>query len=104
MFNTEYMIVIAVLIAVGAFFFTFEEYDEEEDFSGAQQVQEDPYAWAKAKQTPTIPQQVTQQPVAEQSVVQTQPVVQQSSQHPGWLWDAQSNQWVPDPNYVHEQQ
>ena len=62
------VVVIAVLIAVGAFFFTFEEYDEEEDFSGAQQVQEDPYAWAKAKQTPTIPQQVTQQPVAEQSV------------------------------------
>ena len=22
-----------------------------------------------------------------------------ASQHPGWLWDQASNQWVPDPNY-----
>ena len=21
------------------------------------------------------------------------------SQHPGWLWDAETNQWVADPNY-----
>ena len=57
----------AVLTCWGIFF-TFEEYDEEEDFSVAQQVQEDPYAWP-AKQIPTIPQQETQQPIAEQSVV-----------------------------------
>ena len=21
------------------------------------------------------------------------------NQHPGWIWDAASNQWVADPNY-----
>ena len=97
------VVVIAILIGVGAFFFTFEEYDEEEEYGVQEQVQEDPYAWAKAKQTPTIP--VVQQQVAQQqAVAQSQQPVQQTSQHPGWLWDAQSNQWVPDPNYVHEQQ
>jgi len=98
------LVVIAVLIAVGAFFLTFEEYDEEEEFNQATQVQEDPYAWAKAKQVPQIntqpaAQAVPQQPVVQENVVQG--ATQQSSQHPGWLWDAQTNQWVPDPNYVH---
>ena len=98
------LVVIAVLIAVGAFFFTFEEYEEEEEFNQTSQVQEDPYAWAKAKQVPEINTQPAAQAVAQQPVVQenvVQGATQQSSQHPGWLWDAQSNQWVPDPNYVH---
>ena len=97
------VVVVAVLIAVGAFFFTFEEYDEEEEYAAQEQVQADPYAWAKAKQVPSVPQ-AQQQVTQQQAVTQTQQVVQQTSQHPGWLWDAQSNQWVPDPNYVHEQQ
>ena len=98
------LVVIAVLIGVGAFFFTFEEYDEEEEFNQTPQVQVDPYAWAKAKQVPEINPQMATQAVAQQSVVQENVVretTQQSSQHPGWLWDAQTNQWVPDPNYVH---
>mgnify|MGYP003310277696 FL=1 len=99
------LVVIAVLIAVGAFFFTFEEFDEEEEgYDQSSQVQEDPYAWAKAKQVPAITTQPAAQAVAQPSVVQQTPVQetpQQSSQHPGWLWDAQTNQWVPDPNYVH---
>ena len=91
------VVVIAALIAIGAFFFTFEEYDDEEELNEINQVQEDPYAWAKAKQVPNISQRVVQEPVQQQ-------VVQQTSQHPGWLWDAQTNQWVPDPNYVHNKQ
>ena len=91
------VVVIAALIAIGAFFFTFEEYDDDEEINQINQVQEDPYAWAKAKQVPTITQQVVQEPVQQQ-------VVQETSQHPGWLWDAQTNQWVPDPNYVHNKQ
>jgi hypothetical protein len=93
------LVVIAVLIAVGAFFFTFEEFDEEEEYNQTTQVQEDPYAWAKAKQVPEIAPQNVAQPVIQQAAVQETP--QQTSQHPGWLWDAQTNQWVPDPNYVH---
>ena len=98
------LVVIAVLIAVGAFFFTFEEFDEEEGYDQSAQVQEDPYAWAKAKQVPAITPQPAAQAVTQPSVVQQTPVQetpQQASQHPGWLWDAQTNQWVPDPNYVH---
>ena len=100
------IVVIAVLIGVGMFFFTFEEYDDEEEMNVAQQVAEDPYAWAKAKQTPSIPQQpaAPQQQVQQQVQQPAQQAVQQSSQHPGWLWDAQNNQWVPDPNYSQENQ
>ena len=100
------VVIIAVLIGVGAFFFTFEEYDEEDEQAMAAPVQQDPYAWAKAKQVPAIgqQQQATQQSVVQQQVSQQQTIQQETSQHPGWLWDAQNNQWVPDPNYVHEQQ
>ena len=94
------LVVIAILIAVGAFFFTFEEFDEEEENNQTAQVQADPYAWAKAKQVPEIAPQIAAQPVVQQVVAQAVP--QQTSQHPGWLWDAQTNQWVPDPNYVHQ--
>jgi hypothetical protein len=101
------VVALAVLVGVGAFFFTFEEELEdlvEENYSTEQAA--DPYAWAKTKSVPEIP--ATSQPVQQiQPVVQQQPVqqVQQvaqaaSSQHPGWLWDQESNQWVPDPNYV----
>ena len=60
------LVVIAVLIAVGAFFFTFEEFDEEEEgYDQSAQVQEDPYAWAKAKQVPAIATQPAAQAVAQ---------------------------------------
>ena len=32
------------------------------------------------------------------------PVPAATPQHPGWIWDAQSNQWVADPNYQPPQQ
>ncbi len=105
------VVALAVLVGVGAFFFTFEEeLDDlpEEGYSTEQAA--DPYAWAKAKAVPEIPAanqpvQQVQQPVQQvqqpvQQVVQ-QPVQQTtSSQHPGWLWDETTGQWVPDPNYV----
>ena len=85
---------IAVL-AVGAFFFVeFEEFDDEEgDFDVENQPEEDPYAWAKAKQTPAIPQQEAAVPDAAAP----------AATHPGWLWDEATNQWVHDPNYSPEQ-
>ena len=102
------VVVLVVLVGVGAFFFTFEEdlddLVDEAVYSTEQAA--DPYAWAKNKSVPEIPAtaQVVQQmqPVVQQPVQQVQQVVQQttSSQHPGWLWDEEANQWVPDPNYV----
>ncbi len=96
------LIVIAVLVLLGAgafFFIEFEEIPDEADLTGDDAPQqEDPYAWAKTKQTPSLPQQQ----VAPQT--QAAPAVQEAaapaaSQHPGWLWDQASNQWVPDPDY-----
>ena len=39
-----------------------------------------------------------------QQRLQAAPVAQEAAapaawQHPGWLWDQTTNQWVPDPNY-----
>jgi hypothetical protein len=93
------LIVAALLVLLGAaafFFIEFEEVPDESDLTGqAEQVEEDPYAWAKAKQTPAIPEQAV--PVEQATPVQE--VAQVTSQHPGWLWDQTTNQWVPDPNY-----
>ena len=88
------------------FFFTFEEYDDEEDLSGQQQTSVDPYAWAKEKAVPVIESQetATQQPAVVQPAQQQVVAAQQTSQHPGWLWDAEQNQWIPDPDYVNNNQ
>ena len=92
------LIVIAVLVLLGAgafFFIEFEEIiDEDELTSDDSQPEEDPYAWAKAKQTPSLPAQTAAQPVEA-----AQAAAPAESQHPGWLWDATTNQWVADPNY-----
>ena len=94
------VVVIAILLAVGAFFFLeFEEEFEEDEIAMAEmQKEEDPYAWAKAR-------------AAEQAAISAgeltpapAPVPAAQPQHPGWIWDAQSNQWVADPNYRPPQQ
>ena len=85
---------VVILLGVGAFFFIeFEEFDDDEEGSAEQQKDEDPYAWAKVR-------------AAEQAVAAAAPAPQPAAepQHPGWLWDTQSNQWVPDPNYQPPQQ
>jgi len=95
---------VLVLLGAGAFFFIeFEEIPDEDDLTSNDSVEEeDPYAWAKAKQTPAIPEQ-TAAPVAQAAAPQ-QEAAPAASQHPGWLWDATTNQWVPDPNYQPPQQ
>ena len=96
---------VLVLLGAGMFFFQveYEEFDEESELTSSEEnASADPYAWAKARQEPgSIPSnQVATTPVAVQQVATAAP---QASQHPGWLWDAESNNWVPDPNYVPEQ-
>ena len=90
-------IVIGALIllgGVGYFFIEFEELEDEE-FDATQEVEQevDPYAWGKKDVVAT-----PQQPVAP-AAVQQPAAPQQSAQHPGWMWDQETNQWVPDPNY-----
>ena len=96
---------IIILLGAGLFFFQveYDDLDEAAELMAAEeQVAADPYAWAKArKELIAIPSaQVAMNPaVAQQQVV----AAPQVAQHPGWLWDAESNNWVPDPNYVPEQ-
>ena len=89
-------IVIGALILLGGVGYFFIEFEELEDdaFDGTQEVEQevDPYAWGK-KEVVALPQQETA------SVIQQPEVAQQSAQHPGWMWDQEGNQWVPDPNY-----
>ena len=100
------LIVIAVLVLLGAgafFFIEFEDIPDEDDLTSPEaEVEEDPYAWAKAKQTPSIPEQAA--PVAAVAEPAQQAAAPAASQHPGWLWDQETNQWVPDPNYQAPQQ
>lgn len=94
-------LVIAALVllgAVGYFFIEFEDIDEE-SFGVEQEAvaEEDPYAWGRkdAVELPAAqqPQEVVIQPTAQAETPAA------SGQHPGWLWDQESNQWVPDPNF-----
>ncbi|MDA8715754.1 right-handed parallel beta-helix repeat-containing protein [Candidatus Poseidoniales archaeon] len=94
-------LVIAALVllgAVGYFFIEFEDIDEE-TFGVEQEpvAEEDPYAWGRKDvvELPAAqqPQEVVIQPAAQAETPAA------SGQHPGWLWDQESNQWVPDPNF-----
>ena len=94
-------LVIAALVllgAVGYFFIELEDIDEE-SFGVEQEAvtEEDPYAWGRkdAVELPAAqqPQEVVIQPTAQAETPAA------SGQHPGWLWDQESNQWVPDPNF-----
>ena len=85
-------IAFAILLGVGAFFFLeFEEFeDEDPELAMQQQKEEDPYAWAKDRAAEQAAGQLAPAPA---------PVPAAQPQHPGWIWDAQSNEWVADPNY-----
>lgn len=93
------VVAIAVLLGVGAFFFLeFEEFEDDDiDAAMEQQKQEDPYAWAKVRAA-------EQAAAAGQLAAAPAPVPAAQPQHPGWIWDAQTNQWVADPNYNPPQQ
>lgn len=94
------VVAIAVLLGVGAFFFLeFEEFeDDDSEAALEQQKQEDPYAWAKERAAEQAAAAGGQLAAAPAPVPAAQP------QHPGWIWDAQTNQWVADPNYTPPQQ
>lgn len=88
-------IIIGALILLGAvayFFVEFEDIDDEEFVTSEHAEEEaDPYAWGRKEAVET--------PQPQPEVVSQQATPQASGQHPGWLWDQESNQWVPDPNY-----
>ncbi len=96
---------IILLLGVGMFFLQveYEDLDEAAELLASQEKEAvDPYAWTKNRQDPVaLPSsQVAMTPVPAQSQVAAAP---QAAQHPGWIWDAESNNWVPDPNYTPNQ-
>jgi hypothetical protein len=96
---------IILLLGVGMFFLQveYEDLDEAAELLASQEKEAvDPYAWTKTRQDPVaLPSsQVAMTPVPAQSQVAAAP---QAAQHPGWIWDAESNNWVPDPNYTPNQ-
>ena len=102
LFTTGYslsaaIVAFTILLGVGAFFFLEfeEEFEDDPEAIMEQQKEEDPYAWAKAKAAEQAAGNLTPAPA---------PVPAATPQHPGWIWDAQSNQWVADPNYQPPQQ
>ena len=103
---------VILLLGVGMFFLQveYDDLDEEAEMLAAQEQEAvDPYAWTKSRQDPVaLPSShVAMTPVAPQSqVAPAVPVAdsaQAAAQHPGWIWDAESNNWVPDPNYTPNQ-
>ncbi len=91
------IVALAILLGVGAFFFLEfeEEFEDDPDAMMELQKEEDPYAWAKARAAEQAAGNLTPAPA---------PVPAATPQHPGWIWDAQANQWVADPNYQPPQQ
>ena len=91
------VIAFIILLGVGAFFFLeFEdEFEDDPEAMLEMQKEEDPYAWAKVRAAEQAAGELAPAPA---------PVPAAQPQHPGWLWDAQSNQWVADPNYRPPQQ
>ncbi|MBT6645791.1 MAG: hypothetical protein HOB52_08295 [Euryarchaeota archaeon] len=96
-----WVILIIVIIAIigGVFVFLFVEFEDEDDLVDmAEEVErdtEDPYAWAKKKLAEEAQQSALS--VAAQAAPAPQPVA--NPEHPGWLWDPTTQQWVPDPNF-----
>ena len=88
------VISLAVLGGVFMFFFVeFEDEEEEEDDEEKPQDATDTYAWGQANQ----PQVQQQQVAAPAAAAPAQPVAAAPQpSYPGWKWDAESNQWVPD--------
>jgi hypothetical protein len=85
-------IVLGLLAVIGALVYFFVEFEEEEDeqldgtFEAKQDSdeEEDTYAWAKEAGIREEPERET-------------PRLQKHDDHPGWLWDPDNEEWVPDP-------
>lgn len=80
------LVVLAGLGAVFMFFFVeFEDEPEIGDIEAQETVEEDPYAWGKAS-TEAEAQAATPAP----------PVAEPQPTYPGWKWDPETNQWIPE--------
>ena len=91
------IIIVLVLLAVIAglvYFFVEIEDEEDEQLDGTSEAKqgseevEDTYAWAKEAGIREEPETETPRPASR---------LQKHDDHPGWLWDPDNEEWVPDP-------
>ena len=90
------IIIVLVLIAViGGLVYFFVEFEEEEDeqLDGTSEAkqdsdeEEDTYAWAK------------EAGITEEPEMEPESRLQKHDDQPGWLWDPDNEEWVPDPDH-----
>ena len=91
------MIAIVALAVLGGlvYFFVEFEVDEDEMLEGTEEAhqdadeeEEDPYAWANDNGAPQ-----------DDSESQSESALQKHDDHPGWLWDPDNQEWIPDPDH-----
>ena len=93
------IIVLVLLAVIAGLVYFFVEIEEEEDEQldgtseakhGSEEEEDDTYAWAKEAG-------IREQPEAETSSPASR--LQKHDDHPGWLWDLDNEEWVPDPDH-----
>ena len=96
-FGSIIMIAIVTLTVLGGlvYFFVEFEVDEDEMLEGtaeahedADESEEDHYAWAKEAEI-----------TGDDTEIQSESRLQKHDDHPGWLWDPDNQEWVPDPDH-----
>jgi len=88
-------IVLVLIAVIGGLVYFFVEFEEEEDeqLDGTSEAkqdseeEEDTYAWAKEAG-------ITEEPETE-----PESRLQRHDDHPGWLWDSDNQEWIPDPDH-----
>ena len=78
------------------YFFVELEEDEDEELDGISEVKEeaeseDAYAWAK--------EAYAEPGITEESPPEPESRLQEHDEHPGWLWDPDNEEWVPDSDH-----
>jgi len=95
-FGSILLIAILALVVLGGLVYFFVEFEVEEDemLEGTAEAHqdadepEDPYAWAKGIESDNVEDET--EPASK---------LQKHDDHPGWLWDPDIQEWVPDPEY-----
>ena len=88
-------IVLGLLVIIAALVYFFVEFEEEEDeqLDGTSEAkqdsddEDDTYAWAK------------QAGITDESEPEPESRLQRHDDQPGWLWDSDNQEWVPDPDH-----
>ena len=93
------IIVLVLLVVIAGLVYFFVEIEEEEDEQldgtseakhGSEEEEDDTYAWAKEAGIREQPEVETSSPASR---------LQKHDDHPGWLWDLDNEEWVPDPDH-----